>query len=243
MEQAALRAELRRIVMGGAVAAPQEIIYEQPPVVLQSAPLPAAYAAAPIASAPPAPPAPQPTAAVVTQVVQPLEEMDLIEEDADEPDLPIEGDQEIREGLISELGNFYSDQGYSSTEFTIDPDINSIEYSAPGEIVALFYSSNTVQAVPVGSAIQKCKGYVVGMKKAGSYLAYVVWYLTESKKSVICTPEHQPEDSSECISILKDAVTYFEIVGFMMEFEELGSSTKSYRKAFKRVPALKKAKG
>jgi hypothetical protein len=239
MEQAALRAELRRIVMGGTVAAPQEVIYEQPPAVLRSAPLPAAYAAAPIASAPQAS---QPAPAV-TEVVQPLEEVELVEDDADEPDLPIEGDSEIREGLINELGSFYSDQGYSSTEFTIDPDINSIEYSDPGEIVALFYSSNTVQAVPVGSAIQKCKGYVVGMKKSGSYLAYVVWYLTESKKSVICTPEHQPEDSSECISILKDAVTYFEIVGFMMEFEELGSSTKSYRKAFKKVPALKRAKG
>jgi len=234
MEQSALRAELRRIVMGGTIAATQETVQE-PQVIVQYVPLPSTALSA---GTGPAPAVIQP-AAVVPATVQPLQEADIAEDDTDEPDLPVQGAPEIRSGLINELGSFYSEQGYSSTEFSIDPSITSIEYSDPAEIVALFYSSNTVQAVPVGSSIQRCKGYVVGMKKADSYLTYVVWYLTESKKSVICTPEQQPEDSSECIRILQDAVTYFEVVGFMMEFEELGSSTKSYKKALKKVPALK----
>src|SRR6185369_1759969 len=237
MEQSALRAELRRIVMGGAAAAPLETIQEPQVVVkyvqVSSADLPPATGQSPAVIQP---------AAFVPATVQPLQEADIKEDDSDEPDLPIQGAPEIRSGLINELGSFYSDQGYSSTEFSIDPAITSIEYSDPGEIVALFYSSNTVQAVPVGSSIQRCKGYVIGMRKADSYLTYVVWYLTESKKSVICTPEQQPEDSSECIRILKDAVTYFEVIGFMMEFEELGDSSRSYRKALKKVPVLKRAK-
>jgi hypothetical protein len=237
MEQSALRAELRRIVMGGATAAPLETIQE-PQVIVKYAPLPPAGLPAgtgqSLAVVQPA--------AVVPETVQPLQETDIAEDDTDEPDLPVQGDPEIRDGLINELGSYYSDQGYSSTEFSIDPAITSIEYSDPSEIVALFHSSNTVQAVPVGSSIQRCKGYVIGIKKSGSYLTYVVWYLTESKKSVICAPEQQPEDSSECISILQDAVNYFEVVGFMMEFEELGSTTRSYKKALKKVPALKRAK-
>jgi len=237
MEQSALRAELRRIVMGGATAAPLETIQEPQVVVkyvqVSSAGLPPATGQSPTVIQP---------AAVVPATVQPFQEADIPEDDTDEPDLPIQGDPEIRSGLINELGSFYSDQGYSSTEFSIDPSITSIEYSDPAEIVALFYSSNTVQAVPVGSSIQRCKGYVIGIKKSGSYLTYVVWYLTESRKSVICTHKQQPEDSSECIRILKDAVTYFEVIGFMMEFEELGDSSRSYKKALKKVPALKRAK-
>jgi len=178
-------------------------------------------------------------APAVTEEVKPPQEADIEEDDSDEPDLPVEGHAEIASGLINEFGSFYSESGQCSTDFSIDPSITSIEYSDPSEIVALLYSSNTVQAVPVGSSIQRCKGYVVGMMKSGSYLTYIIWYLTESKKSVICTPQQQPEDSSECVRTLQDAVSYFETVGFMMEFEELGSSTKSYKKALKKVPALK----
>ena len=235
MEQAALRAELRRIVMGGATVTPSETIQE-PQVVVKYIPISSADLPA---GAGPSPAVVQP-AAPVPETIQPLQETDIAEEDSDEPDLPVQEDLEIRSGLVNEFGSFYSDQGYSSTEFTIDPSITSIEYSDPAEIVALFYSSNTVQAVPVGSGIQKCKGYVIGMKKSDTYLTYVVWYLTESKKAVFCTPGQQPEDSSDCIRILKDAVNYFETVGFMMEFEELGNSTKSYKKALKKVPALKR---
>ncbi|HXC94006.1 MAG TPA: hypothetical protein VN652_08345, partial [Geobacteraceae bacterium] len=156
MEQSALRAELRRIVMGGTTAAPLETIQEPQVVVkyvqVSSADLPPATGQSAAVIRP---------AAVVPATVQPLQEAEIAEDDTDEPDLPVQGEAEIRDGLINELGSYYSDQGYSSTEFSIDPAITSIEYSDPSEIVALFHSSNTVQAVPVGSSIQRCKGYVI----------------------------------------------------------------------------------
>jgi len=259
MEQAALRTELRRIVMGGGALAATQGTISDPPVLVNPPPLrqvdltvraePAPQMAPVVQQAPAAQmtPAAQmapvaPIAPAVTAEVQSLEDADIAEDDLDEPDLPVKGYPEIASGLINEFGSFYSESGSASTDFSIDPAITSIEYSDPAEIVALFRSSNTVQAVPVGSSIQRCKGYVIGMMKSGTYLTYIIWYLTESKKSVICTPGQQPEDSSECIRTLQDAVSYFETVGFMMEYEELGGSTKSYKKALKKVPALKMAK-
>ncbi len=232
MEQAALRAELKRIVMS-AGAAPQDSV-TVPLESVKSAELStgelivkaeAAHAAATVK--------PDDTAG--------SQQLPHMASSEDDPDLPVQKDQELLRGLVNELGNFYSEPGYSSTEFSIDPSITSLEYSDPSEIVALFYSSNSVQAVPVGSSIQRCKSFVIGMKKSGRYLTYIIWYLTEGKEVVICTPQQQPADSTECIRILQDAVAYFEIVGFMMEFEELGSSTKSYTTALKKVPALRKA--
>jgi hypothetical protein len=240
MEQSALRTELRRIVMEGVPVATQATT-DEPPVIAKPAPLPPvdlAVRAEPSHTTPPVH-APEQTVTAKPEEVQTLQEVDITEEDSDEPDLPVKGYPEIVSGLINEFGSFYSESGHASTDFSIDPSITSIEYSDPAEIVALLYSSNTVQAVPVGSSIQRCKGYVIGMMRSGTYLTYIIWYLTESKKSVICIPQQQPEDSSECIRTLQDAVSYFETVGFMMEYEELGSSTKSYKKALKKVPALK----
>jgi hypothetical protein len=222
------------------VPAATQVTTGEPPVIAKPATFPSADLAVRTEPAHTAPVhTPAQTVAAKPVEVQTLQEVDITEEDSDEPDLPVQEDPEIKNGLINEFGSFYSESGYASTDFCIDPAITSIEYSDPAEIVALFYSSNTVQAVPVGSSIQRCKGYVIGMKKSGTYLTYIIWYLTESKKAVICIPQQQPEDSSECIRTLQDAVSYFETVGFMMEYEELGGSTKSYKKALKKVPALK----
>jgi hypothetical protein len=164
--------------------------------------------------------------------------LDQILSEDNNQDKAIVGDPEITKGLINEFGSFCGSSSHSATEFKIDPDTNIIEYSDPAEVLAILYSSNSVQAVPDGSSMQRCKGYVIAIKKAGEYRAYLAWYLTESGKVVICNPEQQPSDSVECTQILQDAIAYFEIVGFMMELEELGSTVKSYNSAIQKVPAL-----
>lgn len=216
----------------------------------------AVAAAMPVASATVVTAAPQ-VEAVKPLTVTPLEprtetETDIIAASipAGEPILPAEameddtsdaaviGDPEITNGLLNEFGSFCGSSGHSTTEFTIDPTITTVGYSDPAEIVAILHSNNTVQAVPDGSRMQRCEGYVIATRKEGEYRTYVAWYLTESKKVIVCTPEQQPADSRECTQILQDAITYFEIVGFMMELEDLGSTVKSYRKAIRKVPAL-----
>lgn len=269
LEHSALRAELRRLITSGAaVAAPAPVapvfvaaapvlqpaapptisapLQAAPPVIVQVAPAPIAVApaaappTAPVGEAPlaaPPPPVSQPQPpAVAESVPEPVEEEDT------EPDRPIAGDKTILAGLISEFGGFTSSSSGESTEFAIDPALTTIAYNDPEEIAVLLYSSNSVQAVPDNSTIQRCKGYIVALKQAAGYRVYVAWYLTESKRVVVCTPSQQPATLDECIATLQDAVAYFEIIGLMMEAEDLGESVRSYNRVLRRIPVLSRVK-
>jgi hypothetical protein len=165
-------------------------------------------------------------------------EVDPTEDEA--PDEPIIVEDEITKGLVNEFGSFCGGSNHTATEFTVDPGISSIDYSDPAEVLAILCSSNSVQAMPDGGSVQRCKGYVVALKQTVEYRVYLVWLMPESGKVVICTPEQQPADAAECTQMILDAVAYFEIVGFMMEIEELGSTVRSYQQAMKKVPALRK---
>jgi len=234
MEQAALRAELRRLIVEGGAA-----LYASAAAAEPQRPSPAAPVAIQSTPAPQQP-------AVVQQVTQPppdsglTERIDEAEEEDDTPDSPIPVEAAIMQEFTSDLGGFYGGNGVSATEFRMDQSINMINYSDPADVVAVFYSSNSVQAVPEGKGIQKCKGFIVALKGAEGYRVYVAWYLTESGRVVVCLPEQQPADSDECVQILKDAVSYFEIVGFMMEIAELGDTRRSYLKGLRKIPVLKK---
>jgi hypothetical protein len=238
METTALRNELKQMLRSGAATLNRvDPVKPLETTVAVSSPLSNAQNIVPIE--------PESLTTAITEAVHSSDlaaepHPDIVPLEDDTPDGPVVGDPEITRGLINEFGSFCSSSGHSATEFKIDSGISSIEYSDPAEILAILYSSNTVQAVPDSSKIQRCKGYVIATKKDGEYRAYVAWYLTESKKVVICTPEQQPADAEECTQILQDAVSYFEIVGFMMELEDLGNTIKSYSRAIKKVPALSK---
>lgn len=234
MEQAALRAELRRLIVGGVTIAPP------PETAVQQAPAAGAIVQ-PVYYQPAPQPAPVAAAAPVQQSTPPPPPVETEPEEADDgtPDSPINADTAILAGFSNDFGGLFGGAGSSTTEFTIDPSVAFIEYNDPAEVAALFYSSNSVQAVPDGKGIQKCKGYIVAMKQAGGYKVYIAWHLVENGRVVVCLPDHQPSDSDECIEILKDAISYFEIVGFMMEVTDLGSTVKSYRKALRKIPVMK----
>jgi hypothetical protein len=183
-------------------------------------------------AAEPVPP-PQPPPAVAVESAAPA---DTFEDE----DMPIAGDHDVLSGLVNEFGSFCGSSGDEVTGFAIDPQLTAVEYSHPAEVIAVIYSCNSVQAVPDGSSTQSCKGYVVALKKGDDYFIYAAWYLPENKKVIVCTPERQPADSTECTRILQDAVAYFEVVGFMMEFEDLGHSVSSYNRILKKIPVLRR---
>jgi hypothetical protein len=264
MAHEALRAELRKLVVnrsGGAPApAPASTVHASepaspepaaslqtvaaPPVKIQrTAPPPAPVAAATVDTAEyesVSPTAPAITESLPAQAASAHSEPVTVVEVDDEPDRPIVADKAVVSKLLNEFGGFSGSNGTESTEFSVDPNLTAVEYSDLEEIEVLLYSINTVQAVPDSSSIQRCKGYVVATNKEGNYKVYVAWYLTESKRVVICTPQQQPADSEDCVRILQDAVAYFEIVGFMMEIEDLGESVHSYNRAIKKSPVFRR---
>ncbi len=158
------------------------------------------------------------------------------EEEPEEEGTLVIADPDIIKSFINEFGGIYISRESSATEFRIDPAVNCIKYSDPGEVVAAFQSCNTVQAVPDGSSIQQCRGFVIALKQSGSYQVYVAWQLVESGKVVVCVPDQQPVDSDNTVMVIKDAIAYFEIVGFMMDVIDLGTSFGSYCKELKKSP-------
>ncbi|HZV81300.1 MAG TPA: hypothetical protein VFF53_03930, partial [Geobacteraceae bacterium] len=128
MEQAALRAELRRMIVGGGAAS------YTPPAAPEPLPMVQPAASTPVA----APPPPQSAPASAPQIVELAP--DIEEEEDDDPDAPIVGDSAILQEFSSDLGGFYGGGGASNTEFKIDPAFNMITYSDPADVVAAFYS-------------------------------------------------------------------------------------------------------
>ncbi len=244
-EKAALRNELEQLTVAGVVtraaaqatspvdtsaAAPSPAALK--PVLKTDMPIEAAHSPgsttkrSAVAAAPSTP----------AKKLETLPDADLEENETDEA--VIIAGEDITRGLLNEFGSICGSNGFSATTFTIDSDVCNIEYSEPAEVLAIVYSSNNVQAVPDGSRVQRCKGYVIALKQSSEYKVYLAWHLSESDKVVICTPEQQPVDALECTQMIQDAVSYFEIVGFMMEVEDLGSTVKSYNRAIRKVPGL-----
>jgi len=241
-EKAALRDELEQLTIAGVVTPTTEPSHQIDTSTAQPLPpaqKPVSKTAGPV-EVEPAPELPvKSSVAAAVPAGPPLEsvsEADL-EDDEAEDELII-AEEEITKGLLNEFGSFCGTSGFSATTFTIDEDVCSIEYSEPGDILAILYSSNSVQAVPDGSRVQRCKGYIIALKRSAAYQVYLAWHLSEIDKVVICTPEQQPVDAVECTQMIQDAVSYFEIVGFMMEVETLGDTVKSYNRSIRKVPGL-----
>lgn len=247
-EQEALRAELKQLIAAGTgsveiVAAPAALI--APRAAMKPAAVkPAAVNFEPesVSRATPDPvQADAQTAAVAPPETAAAE--DVAEEQFDD-DLaaPLTRDPALTSGLMNEFGSFCGSSGPSVTEFSLTPAMDHIEYSFPGEVVVLLYSSNSVQAMPDGKKADRCKAFAVVLNKAGNYSVYIAWYMPESKRTVVCSPDHQPVNETDCTAILLDAVAYFEIVGFMMELDDLGANVGSCLKALRKTPVLKRVK-
>jgi len=245
MEAAALRDEIKLLLESGvSPPSPGEDVRQEEVTNVAPTHRPVEVSEAPIAVPLEPKPSPQPAAvgkaptAPPQPEVHPVPDMDVTEEET--PDEPVAGEPEITQGLLNEFGSFCGSSGLSTTEFKIDPAISAVEYSDPAEVVAILYSSNSVQAIPDGTTAQRCKGYVLATHRSGEYRTYVAWYLMESQKVVVCVPEQQPVDAMECTQFLADAITYFEVVGLMMELEDLGNTARSYNSAIRKVPVLVK---
>ena len=247
-EQEALRSELKQMIAAGAVIVEKPATPLSPTVPIEviepSSALPAAISAGtgsagksvqnPVLGEEQSPAlAPQETA-VQEAVTEEFFDDDLT--------VPLARDSELTSGLLNEFGSFCGSSGAAATEFSVTPSMDCIEYTSPEEVVALLYSSNGVQAMPDGKKADRCKAFAVVLNQSGQYSLYIAWYMPESRRTVVCSPDHQPVDVADCTAMLQDAVAYFEVVGFMMEIEDLGESVGSRLKVLHKVPALKRVK-
>jgi hypothetical protein len=170
------------------------------------------------------------------------------------PDLPVQEHEDLHEeeadasssgaeealAMLDPESMFSGPGTDSTTEFRLDADLDTVPYRSSVDVLALFFSINTVQAVPIGREVQKCSGYVCAVAEEGVPRIYIAWHMPESGRVAVYVPHQQPGDKESCATVLRDAIQYFEIMGFMMEKHDLGATPQKRRSVLKKIPVLKR---
>ena len=131
-------------------------------------------------------------------------------------------------------GEFGGDDGGSVT-FIPDRTLAGVPCSSPESLAALYESSNKINTAPEGFKIQKSTAAVCAVTRNNSSEIYLVWQMTETKQSLVCTPERQPRDEASFRKIFHEAIFYFECIGFMMSAVDL-SQPSMKNNAYCRLP-------
>jgi hypothetical protein len=131
------------------------------------------------------------------------------------------------------FGNATADGG--TTAFREAPEVSTVTYCSPDEIVELYSSCNISQAKLHKRMPQRCSAYVCVVEREGKKAIHLAWHLIESGDVVICLPERQPDGEGEYARMLQDSLHYFEIAGFMMDRFELSASPERQLQALEKI--------
>ncbi|TWJ32674.1 coiled-coil domain-containing protein [Geobacter argillaceus] len=216
-EQTALRAELRAMVAEMAAGGALPVQHSVPSPDRDNVVAPPAVASTPL-------------------TVPEQEHEDLHEEEADASS---SGAEEAL-AMLDPESPFSAAGADSTTEFGLDAGLDTVPYRSSVDVLAVFLSINTVQAVPIGREVQKCSGYVCAVAEEGLPRIYIAWHMPESGRVAVYVPHQQPADKASCATVLRDAIQYFEIMGFMMEKHDLGATPQKRRSVLKKIPVLKR---
>lgn len=115
------------------------------------------------------------------------------------------------------------------TEFAIEKNCTCIQYGQDDCFVELYCSSNLARASMEDYPAQNCSAILCALENKGNYRVHIVFYLTESDKVIIYSPDRQPETFEESEGVVRKGLDFVETVGFMMDRAEIerkrGSTT------------------
>lgn len=229
-EQTALRAELRVMVAEMAAGGTLPVQTWVPSATRDNVPLSPMEGHSGNAATPPA---------VAGEPLPDLPEQEHEELNEEEADASSSGAAEAL-AMLDPESTFSAAGADSTTEFRLDAGLDTVPYRSSVDVLAVFFSINTVQAVPVGREVQKCSGYVCAVAEDGVPSIYIAWHMPERGRVAVYVPHQQPGDKESCATVLRDAIQYFEIMGFMMEKHDLGATPQKRRSVLKKIPVLKR---
>ena len=123
--------------------------------------------------------------------------------------------------------------------FSLDKALEMIECDGPAEVIEVHNSLNVVNITPAGRTPQPCGAYVVALRKGERFRVYVAWSLTADHSTLVYSPEKQPADAAECAKVARDALTFVETVGFMMDKVRLNQDPDKRGRALAKIPVLR----
>jgi DNA-binding XRE family transcriptional regulator len=122
--------------------------------------------------------------------------------------------------------------------FHHDPSLSCVPCQSTDDVIDLRVSFNTIRMICGGATAQNCSAYICGIERAGAREVYVALYLTEDRKSMIYAPEQQPSDAEEYSRAMDGAVSFADVVGFIINLEYLGGGAAARAKIFRQIPVL-----
>ncbi|HXE96714.1 MAG TPA: hypothetical protein VN642_09935 [Dongiaceae bacterium] len=146
--------------------------------------------------------------------------MPLVQSGNDISSLPADDLKEI--SIAGQQASFASDRFRSceATEyldFLPDKSLKGIPYYISTDVVEIYRSYNTIQAAPTGKQAQKCDGFVCLVTEGGQSLVYVAWRMNSSGEVLVCLPERVADGDDSCQRMLREGISYFERIGFLID--------------------------
>ncbi len=118
-----------------------------------------------------------------------------------------------------------TDSTDESVMFHLDSSLTNISYISPDEIIEVHNSLNMARINPEGHKTQNCSAYICVVKNQATLSVFVALYLSESKLTIVYTPNRQPTDQVSQSFIVNEAINFAETVGFMMDRMQLDSES------------------
>lgn len=142
-----------------------------------------------------------------------------------------------RSGLTSRsvLAGITASTSGNGADFRHVPAIDTIHYRSVEEIIDLYGSGNVIQAAPFGRRSQNCNAYVCILEREGGPCIFLAWQLIDDGTVLFCQPEKQPSDANSYARMTKDALYYFESIGFMMDRFELSRGSERQLQALEKT--------
>ncbi|HLO25439.1 MAG TPA: hypothetical protein VK187_04955, partial [Geobacteraceae bacterium] len=96
-----------------------------------------------------------------------------------------------------------------------------IELDREESIRELYCSSNMARATMEGYPAQNCSAFLCALERNGIYRVHVAFFMTESDRVLVYSPDRQPETLDECEEVTRAGMGFIETVGFMMDKVEI----------------------
>jgi len=123
--------------------------------------------------------------------------------------------------------------------FNLDRTLEMIECDGPADVIEVHNSLNVVNITPAGRTPQPCGAYIIALKRGGRFRVHVAWSLASDRTTLVYSPEKQPADAAECAKVVRDALTFVETVGFMMDAVRLNPDMDKRGRALAKIPVLR----
>jgi hypothetical protein len=125
-------------------------------------------------------------------------------------------------------------------QFQLDSSLSSIPCKSNDEVIDLRVSFNTIRMICGSANVQNCSAYICGLERNGKREIYIALYQIEDKKSQIYLPGHQPRDAADYERVMEGAISFTDVVGFIINMEYLGGGAAARAKVLQDIPVLGK---